>query len=71
MMIFNTRRNNRAAVSSQASRSDGTPLFHLVSGTSADASSTAQVGSFEYLNRVLKLSDEHKLKELQAVIQGI
>ena len=38
---------------------------------STTTSYTAKVGSLEYLNKILALCGEHKLMELQEIIQGI
>ncbi|KAJ3121159.1 Armadillo repeat-containing protein 4 [Physocladia obscura] len=66
-------KNTKASVASVATRStDGAPLFTLdqVSGSGESAVFTAKVGSFEYLNRVLKIAEEMKLRELQDILQA-
>lgn len=68
-VVTSQARTGRFVVSSRAIRSDGKALFQLVQ--SADSTTAnATIGSFEYLSRVLKLADEHKLRELQAIIEG-
>ncbi|KAJ3333078.1 Armadillo repeat-containing protein 4 [Blyttiomyces sp. JEL0837] len=66
-------KNTKASVSSVATRSDGSPIFQLEqvgSGTGESAVFVAKVSSFEYLNKVFKLADEMKLRELQDILQA-
>ena len=51
--------------------SDGTPLFHLDQIGSGDTVTfLVKVSSFDMLNKVLKIADEMKLRELQDILQG-
>jgi hypothetical protein len=56
-----------------ALRGDGSPLFQLEQSATSTADNVifiAKVSSFEYLNKVLKIADEMKLRELQDILQG-
>ncbi|KAJ3170870.1 Armadillo repeat-containing protein 4, partial [Irineochytrium annulatum] len=66
-------KNPKASVSSIATRSDGVPLFQLEQlgpATGDGATFVAKVASFEYLNRVLQIAEEMKLRELQDILQA-
>ncbi|KAJ3381867.1 Armadillo repeat-containing protein 4 [Lobulomyces angularis] len=76
-IVSNQKGTNKSVVSSTALKSDGKPFFQLIqqsipSTKNANNSSSiflARVDNFDQLNKVLKLADEHKLSELQALIQ--
>eukprot|EP00842_Homolaphlyctis_polyrhiza_P003566 jgi/Hompol1/420/HPOL_004655-RA len=65
-------KGHKLTVVSAAQRSDGQPVFYMeqigASGTES-AVFSARVSSFDYLNRVLQVADEYKLRELQAIIE--
>ncbi|KAI8927580.1 armadillo-type protein [Entophlyctis helioformis] len=65
-------KGQRTTVASVAVRSDGQPLFYMESASGADAAATfsARVSSFDCLNRVLQVADEHKLTEMQAIVEA-
>jgi hypothetical protein len=56
-------------ISSQEVRSDGKPLFTLEAGSDSSRQYIAKVGTFEYLNKVLNVTGEMRLAELQDLIQ--
>ncbi|KAJ3290762.1 Armadillo repeat-containing protein 4 [Rhizoclosmatium sp. JEL0117] len=64
-------KNPKASVTSVATKADGSPLFTLEQVGSGDSAVfVAKVANFEYLNRVLKIADEMKLRELQDILQA-
>ena len=62
-------RSHKASVTSSALKSDGQPWFSLEALANGQGFQ-AKVWSFDYLNRVLGIASENKLKELQAIING-
>ena len=51
-----------------ATRPDGQPIFFLEQ-SSTEAIATAKVSTLDYFNKVLEVSGEQKLKEVQQLIQ--
>lgn len=57
-------------MTSTAQRSDGSPSFVLEQTQGDEKLFIAKVSSIEYLNKVLSIVEDQKLKELQEIIQG-
>ncbi|KAI9329663.1 armadillo-type protein [Zopfochytrium polystomum] len=71
-VVLPSPKNSKAWVTSVALRADGSPLFTLEQAPNAPAGEStpymAKVSSFEYLNKVLKIAEEMKLRELQDIL---
>ncbi|TPX71413.1 hypothetical protein SpCBS45565_g01050 [Spizellomyces sp. 'palustris'] len=66
-------KGGKVIITSTETRADGQPLFQFEQSGGQTTESTvyiARVASFDYLNRVLQLAEEHKLRELQEIIQA-
>jgi uncharacterized tellurite resistance protein B-like protein len=59
-------RSHKTSVSSVALKADGTPVLLL---EISDAANKARVSSFELLQKVLEVSGEQKLSEIQSMLQ--
>ena len=66
---MNECRNKNIVMSSNEVRHDGIPYFSLE--TSTDNTYVAHVGSFEYLNTVLRYCGESQLVELKQIMKGL
>ncbi|KAJ8327746.1 hypothetical protein O5D80_004081 [Batrachochytrium dendrobatidis] len=64
-------KGSKWVVASNIQRSDGQPMFSIEQSTSSNATvRTAKVSSVEYLHRALQVSIEHKLSELQQLVEA-
>ncbi|KAI9093067.1 armadillo-type protein [Phlyctochytrium arcticum] len=70
--INTANKGSKVVVASSENKADGQPFFQLEQSggpSSEQVVYVAKVASFEHLHRILQISDDNKLRELQDIVQ--